>query len=151
MDETSEDAVLEEGAETDADLDQDALKESVMQRQRRTTEGATGDEQPVPLKELEESAAPLTAAAPLEIDLNALIDVQVTLSVEIGRCKLPIKQLISLNQGSVVELDRAVDEPLDLLVNGTLIAKGEVVVVDGQFGLRLIDVVSQSERLKKLK
>lgn len=79
------------------------------------------------------------------------MDVPVTLSVEIGRSKLPIKQLISLNQGSVVELDREVSEPLDLMVNGTLIARGEVVVVDGQFGLRLIDIVSPSERLKKLK
>ncbi|MFT6050643.1 MAG: flagellar motor switch protein FliN/FliY [Halioglobus sp.] len=86
-----------------------------------------------------------------EINLDALMDVQVTLSVEIGRCKMPIKQLISLNQGAVVELDRGVNEPLDLLVNGTLIARGEVVVVEGQFGLRLIDVVSASERLKKLK
>ncbi|MCL4130789.1 UNVERIFIED_CONTAM: hypothetical protein GTU68_010307 [Idotea baltica] len=79
------------------------------------------------------------------------MDVPVTLSVEIGRSKLPIKQLISLNQGSVVELERGVNEPLDLMVNGTLIARGEVVVVDGQFGLRLIDIVSPSERLKNLK
>ena len=86
-----------------------------------------------------------------EINLDALMDVQVLLSVEIGRTKVPIKQLISLNQGSVIELDRSVNEPLDLLVNGTLMARGEVVVVDGQFGLRLIDIVSPSERLKKLK
>ncbi|MFT4823228.1 MAG: flagellar motor switch protein FliN/FliY [Halioglobus sp.] len=85
-----------------------------------------------------------------EINLDALLDVQVQLSVEIGRCKVPIKQLISLNQGSVIELDRGVNEPLDLLVNGTLMARGEVVVVDGQFGLRLIDIVSPTERLKKL-
>lgn len=85
-----------------------------------------------------------------EINLDALLDVQVQLSVEIGRSKVPIKQLISLNQGSVIELDRGVNEPLDLLVNGTLMARGEVVVVDGQFGLRLIDIVSPSERLKKL-
>ena len=86
-----------------------------------------------------------------EINLDALMDVQVQLSVEIGRSKVPIKQLISLSQGSVIELDRGVNEPLDLLVNGTLMARGEVVVVDGQFGLRLIDIVSPPERLKKLK
>lgn len=86
----------------------------------------------------------------VEIDLDSLMDVQITLSVEIGRRKMPIRQVISLNQGSVVELDRLVEEPLDLLVNGTLIARGEVVVTDGRFGLRLINVVSQSERLKKL-
>lgn len=85
-----------------------------------------------------------------EIDLDSLMDVQITVSVEIGRRKMPIRQLISLNQGSVVELDRLVEEPLDLLVNGTLIARGEVVVTDGRFGLRLINVVSQAERLKKL-
>ena len=109
-------------------------------------------EQAAPLQEFEPGAdAPLTDAAGAEINLDALMDVQVTLSVEIGRSKMPIKQLISLNQGAVVELDRSVNEPLDLLVNGTLIARGEVVVVEGQFGLRLIDVVSASERLKKLK
>ena len=74
-----------------------------------------------------------------------------TLSVEIGRSRVAIKQLLSLNQGSVIELDREVNDPLDLLVNGTLMARGEVVTVDGKFGLRLIDVVSPGERLKKLK
>ncbi len=105
---------------------------------------------PVPEFETELSTSP-AAETGAEIKLDALMDVQGTLSVEIGRNKMPIKQLISLNQGVVVELDRGVNEPLDLLVNGTLIARGEVVVVDGRFGLRLIDVVSASERLKKLK
>ncbi|MEH6616231.1 MAG: flagellar motor switch protein FliN [Porticoccus sp.] len=109
-------------------------------------------EQAVPLPELQPDPSPVsTTAVGAEINLDALMDVQVTLSVEIGRSKLPIKQLISLNQGSVVELERGVNEPLDLMVNGTLIARGEVVVVDGQFGLRLIDIVSPSERLQKLK
>ena len=143
---------VDEHAAAAAEREQAELKERVMQRQRQKVNGAGGDEQAVPLKELQEHAAARNGGAGHgEIDLNSLIDVQVTLSVEIGRCRLPIKQLISLNQGSVVELDRMVDEPLDLLVNGTLIAHGEVVVVDGQFGLRLIDVVSQTERLKKLK
>tara|TARA_R110000823_G_scaffold47903_15_gene121886 strand:+ start:2474 stop:2863 length:390 start_codon:yes stop_codon:yes gene_type:complete len=107
------------------------------------------------------AAQPETPAAPegqeagagtsAEINLESLLDVPVTLSVEIGRSKLAIRELVSLNQGSVVELDREVNEPLDLLVNGTLMARGEVVVVDGQFGLRLIDIVSPRERLKKLK
>ncbi|MFT4613160.1 MAG: flagellar motor switch protein FliN/FliY [Bacteroidia bacterium] len=86
-----------------------------------------------------------------EINLGALLDIPVTLSVEIGRSKVPINQLVSLSQGSVIELDREVSEPLDLLVNGKLMARGEVVVVDGRFGLRLIDIVSPPERLKKLK
>ena len=113
---------------------------------------ATSEEQAVPLQEFQaETPSEGTSVLGAEINLDSLMDVQVTLSVEIGRSKLPIKQLISLNQGSVVELERGVNEPLDLMVNGTLIARGEVVVVDGQFGLRLIDIVSPSERLQKLK
>lgn len=108
-------------------------------------------DQVAPLPEFDAPGGGIMDGSAAEINLDALMDVQVTLSVEIGRCKMPIKQLISLNQGAVVELDRGVNEPLDLLVNGTLIARGEVVVVEGQFGLRLIDVVSASERLKKLK
>jgi flagellar motor switch protein FliN len=104
-----------------------------------------------PLQELQPEVTSSGGSKGTEINLDALMDVSVTLSVEIGRSKLPIKQLISLNQGSVVELERGVNDPLDLMVNGTLIARGEVVVVDGQFGLRLIDIVSPSERLQKLK
>ena len=86
-----------------------------------------------------------------ESNFDLLMDVPVTLSVEIGRTRIPIKDLLALNQGSVVELDREVNDPLDLMVNGMLIARGEVVELEGRFGLRLIDVVSPSERLKKLK
>jgi len=96
-------------------------------------------------------APPAGESSGSEINLESLLDVPVTLSVEIGRSRLPIKDLVSLSQGSVIELDREVSEPLDLLVNGKLMARGEVVVVDGQFGLRLIEVVSPSERLKNLK
>jgi len=96
-------------------------------------------------------APPAGESSGSEINLESLLDVPVTLSVEIGRSRLPIKDLVSLSQGSVIELDREVSEPLDLLVNGKLMARGEVVVVDGQFGLRLIEVVSPSERLKHLK
>ena len=109
-------------------------------------------EKSVPVQEFKETAGSAkTVTSSGEINLDALMDVQVNLSVEIGRSKLAIKDLIQLSPGSVVELDRMVEEPLDLMVNGTLIARGEVVVVDGQFGLRLIDVVSPAERLKKLK
>jgi len=109
-------------------------------------------EKSVPVQEFKETAGSAKKVASSgEINLDALMDVQVNLSVEIGRSKLAIKDLIQLSPGSVVELDRMVEEPLDLMVNGTLIARGEVVVVDGQFGLRLIDVVSPAERLKKLK
>jgi len=102
-------------------------------------------------EELRDTGAAAPAGSGGRIDLDLLMDVQVTLSVEIGRARLPIKDLLALNEGSIVSLDRGVGEPLDLMVNGTLIARGEVVESDGQFGLRLLDVVSPAERLKKLK
>ena len=79
------------------------------------------------------------------------LDVPVTVSMEIGRTKINIRNLLQLNQGSVVELDRLAGEPMDVLVNGTLIAHGEVVVVNEKFGIRLTDVISPTERVKKLK
>ncbi len=86
-----------------------------------------------------------------EINLDLILDVPVTLSMEVGHAKVPIRNLLQLNQGSVVELDRTAGEPLDVFVNGTLIAHGEVVVVNDKFGVRLLDVVSPSERIRKLK
>ncbi|MGQ9659018.1 MAG: flagellar motor switch protein FliN [Thermochromatium sp.] len=86
-----------------------------------------------------------------EVNLNMLLDVPVTISMEIGRTRIPIRNLLQLNQGSVVELDRLAGEPLDVLVNGTLIAHGEVVVVNEKFGIRLTDVISPSERVRKLR
>ncbi|WP_321276221.1 flagellar motor switch protein FliN [Thiomicrorhabdus indica] len=86
-----------------------------------------------------------------KIDLDVLLDVPVTLQLEIGRAKVSIRNLLSYTQGSVVEMDRLAGEPLDLLVNGTLIAHGEVVVINDKFGVRLTDVVSPQERIKKLK
>ncbi|WP_354623975.1 flagellar motor switch protein FliN [Psychromonas sp. MME2] len=83
--------------------------------------------------------------------LESILDIPVTISMEVGRSKINIRNLLQLNQGSVVELDRVAGEPLDVLVNGTLIAHGEVVVVNDKFGIRLTDVISQTERIKKLK
>lgn len=85
-----------------------------------------------------------------EVNINAILDVPVTIAMEIGRSDISIRNLLQLNQGSVVELDRLAGEPLDVLVNGTLIAKGEVVVVNEKFGIRLTDVISPSERVKQL-
>jgi flagellar motor switch protein FliN/FliY len=85
------------------------------------------------------------------INLEMVLDVPVTISMEIGRAKIPIRNLLQLNQGSVVELDRLAGEPLNVLVNNTLIAHGEVVVVNDKFGIRLTDVISPSERIRKLK
>jgi flagellar motor switch protein FliN/FliY len=72
-------------------------------------------------------------------------------SMEIGRSRISIRNLLQLNQGSVVELDRLAGEPMDVLVNGTLVAQGEVVVVNDKFGIRLTDIISPSERVKRLR
>src|SRR5687768_5149272 len=86
-----------------------------------------------------------------EVNIDVILDVPVTLSMEVGRTRIPIRNLLQLNQGSVVELDRAAGEPLDVFVNGTLVAHGEVVVVNDKFGIRLTDVISPAERIKKLR
>lgn len=84
-------------------------------------------------------------------DLDVILDIPVTISMEVGGTAITIRNLLQLNQGSVVELDRLAGEPLDVLVNGTLIAHGEVVVVNEKFGIRMTDVISPSERIKKLR
>ncbi|MGH8136702.1 MAG: flagellar motor switch protein FliN [Steroidobacteraceae bacterium] len=86
-----------------------------------------------------------------DVNLDVILDVPVTLSMEVGRTRIPIRNLLQLNQGSVVELDRAAGEALDVFVNGTLVAHGEVVVVNEKFGIRLTDVISPAERIRKLK
>lgn len=91
------------------------------------------------------------AEHPSDVNLEVILDVPVTLSMEVGRTRIPIRSFLQLNQGSVVELDRAAGEPLDVYVNGTLVAHGEVVVVNERFGIRLTDVISPAERIRKLK
>ena len=102
----------------------------------------------VELDELEESES---ISSSEKRKLDTILDIPVTISMEVGRSKISIRNLLQLNQGSVVELDRVAGEALDVLVNGTLIAHGEVVVVNDKFGIRLTDVISQIERIKKLK
>lgn len=89
--------------------------------------------------------------AGVEANMDVILDIPVTISMEIGRTSISIRNLLQLNQGSVVELDRLAGEPMDVLVNGTLVAHGEVVVVNEKFGIRLTDVISPAERVKKLK
>ncbi len=98
-------------------------------------------------------ARPLDESSPSQGDvkLDVVLDIPVTISMEIGRTKISIRNLLQLNQGSVVELDRMAGEPMDVLVNGTLVAHGEVVVVNEKFGIRLTDVISPAERIKNLK
>lgn len=83
-------------------------------------------------------------------DIEMILDIPVQMTVELGRTKLPIKGLLELAPGSVVELDGIAGEPMDIYVNGCLIAKGEVVVVNDRFGIRITDVITPSERIRKL-
>ena len=91
------------------------------------------------------------ALSTAESNLDVILDIPVTLSMEVGRTEVPIQDLLALNRGSVVELDRIAGEPMDVLINGTLIAHGEVVVINEKFGIRLTDVISPAERVKKLR
>jgi flagellar motor switch protein FliN/FliY len=112
------------------------------------SEAADADAQTVELDELE-ADTPISADEKRKLD--SILDIPVTISMEVGRSNISIRNLLQLNQGSVVELDRVAGEALDVMVNGTLIAHGEVVVVNDKFGIRLTDVISQVERIKKLK
>lgn len=132
--------------------------EAAMQEQAEAEAGEGGDLDPddiiadaeaqvADLEELNEEELP----GDRENKLDTILDIPVTISMEVGRTNISIRNLLQLNQGSVVELDRVAGEPLDVLVNGTLIAHGEVVVINDKFGIRLTDVISQVERIKKLK
>ena len=114
---------------------------------------ALGEQSAAEIKpaELEEFSSDSPISAEERRKLDAILDIPVTITMEVGRSQISIRNLLQLNQGSVVELDRVAGEPLDVLVNGTLIAHGEVVVVNDKFGIRLTDVISQIERIKKLK
>ena len=107
--------------------------------------------------EAESNAAPLneltddSRAGGDNENIDVILDIPVTLSLEVGTTVIAIRNLLQLNQGSVIELDRLAGEPLDVKVNNTLIAHGEVVVVNEKYGIRLTDVMSPSERIKKLK
>jgi flagellar motor switch protein FliN/FliY len=97
-----------------------------------------------------QSAAPEPESVASGANLDVVLDIPVTLSMEVGRRRMTIRDLLKLSQGSVLELDRDVGAPMDVMVNGTLIAQGEVVVVNDRFGIRLTDVVSMRERVKRL-
>jgi flagellar motor switch protein FliN/FliY len=106
-----------------------------------------------PATSMFEQFAPAGGAAPANghaNDINMILDIPVQITVELGRTRIPIKHILQLAQGSVVELDGMAGEPMDVLVNGCLIAQGEVVVVNDKFGIRLTDIVTPSERIRKL-
>jgi len=128
-------AALQEQADTDAqpgDVDVDAIQQHQMD-------------------ELSGGDLMAEGGSSEDVKLDAILDIPVHISMEIGRTQISIRNLLKLNQGSVVELDRLAGEPMDVLVNGTLIARGEVVVVNEKFGLRLTDIISPAERVKNLK
>lgn len=109
-------------------------------------EQADTEANPAPVTKLNDDSSPNT-----DINLDMVMDIPVTISMEIGRTKINIRNLLQLSQGSVVELDRLAGEPMDVLVNDTLIAHGEVVVVNDKFGIRLTDVISAAERIQHLR
>ena len=105
----------------------------------------------LPMEEFASSPKPNENVSLEGPNLEVILDIPVSISMEVGSTDINIRNLLQLNQGSVIELDRLAGEPLDVLVNGTLIAHGEVVVVNEKFGIRLTDVISPSERIKKLR
>ncbi|MEM0515325.1 flagellar motor switch protein FliN [Pseudoalteromonas sp. YIC-827] len=130
--------------------DQDTMDEwAAALAEAEQSESGAADPQVAELDELAASNQEVSADDKRKLD--TILDIPVTISMEVGRSKINIRNLLQLNQGSVVELDRVAGEPLDVLVNGTLIAHGEVVVVNDKFGIRLTDVISQVERIKKLR
>jgi len=118
------------------------------------SEAGTSDEstaQTAGLENLEADSNTSLSNLDEDVNLEVILDIPVTIAMEVGSTKINIRNLLQLNQGSVIELDRMAGEPLDIKVNGTLIAHGEVVVVNEKFGIRLTDVISPAERVKKLK
>ena len=119
-----------------------------------TAEPAMGDESPFqakPASQLFPDFGQAGAKGGTLNDYDMILDIPVQLTVELGRTKIAIRNLLQLNQGSVVELERAAGEPLDVYVNDTLIAQGEVVVVNDKFGIRLSDIITPAERIRKLR
>jgi flagellar motor switch protein FliN/FliY len=104
---------------------------------------------PVARAQFNELGPNAAAAAGQEMNLDLILDVEVTLALEVGRARMPVRELLQLAPGAIVELDRLASEPLDVLVNGVRVARGEVVVVNEKFGIRLTDVVSASERMEQ--
>lgn len=136
--------------ETEQVLDQDEMAEdrdAAKDGQSAAEVSGDDDFRQVAAKQLNDTANPEAG----DVKLDVILDIPVTVGMEIGRTQLSIRNLLQLNQGSIVELDRLAGEPMDVLVNGTLVAHGEVVVVNEKFGIRLTDVVSPADRIKNLR
>ncbi len=157
--ESAEDQALadEWAAALEQQTDEEEKEESVEDEWAAAMAEAEGVESTVAAADEDVRQAPMEnfsgvlEPAPGAPDLDVILDIPVTISMEVGNTQIAIRNLLQLNQGSVIELDRLAGEPLDVLVNGTLIAHGEVVMVNEKFGIRLTDVISPTERIKKLR
>ena len=131
------------------DINQDAMADdwAAAMAEQADVDSIVANASPISFDELQGEKNKITNNPELEV----ILDIPVTISMEVGRTSITIRNLLQLNQGSVIELDRLAGEPLDVLVNGTLIAHGEVVVVNEKFGIRMTDVISPAERIKKLR
>ena len=147
--------VEEDGTTENAELSAELPEQEIV------PEAAEAESQPVQEQEAEQSNTYESAtfenleseeiSKAIKPNLDVILNIPVTLSMQIGSTRMTIEELMRLNRGSVVKLDRLAGEPMDVLVNGTLIAHGEVVVVNDKFGIRLLDVISPAERVKKLR
>lgn len=141
-------AMEESGDESDGSGERDDEWAAAM-AEAGESEDSGDDVQAAPMEEFDPGSEPSQGGG-LAPDIDVILDIPVTISMEVGNTQIPIRNLLQLNQGSVIELDRLAGEPLDVLVNGTLIAHGEVVMVNEKFGIRLTDVISPGERIKRL-
>ncbi len=156
--------------DTDDSVDQDAMADDWAAAMQEQGGDSAADADPVDpvdsagaqtgANQIATEQAQQVVAAPLndlssadvgDVKLDVILDIPVTVAMEIGRTQLSIRNLLQLNQGSVIELDRLAGEAMDVLVNGTLVAHGEVVVVNDKFGIRLTDVISPADRIKNLR
>lgn len=138
----------------DGDVNQDAMADewaAAMAEAEGAASDPIDDASTVELEQFSEPSAATVMPGEGNPDLDTILDIPVNISMEVGSTSITIRNLLQLNQGSVIELDRLAGEPLDVLVNGTLIAHGEVVVVNEKFGIRMTDVISPSERIKRLR
>jgi flagellar motor switch protein FliN/FliY len=128
----------------------DSVADDWAQALEEQAKASTSDEVAPEFESVSAPSKPSAAPSSAVQDIQMVLDIPVQLTVELGRTKVPIKYILQLAQGSIVELDALAGEPMDVLVNGYLIAQGEVVVVNEKFGIRLTDIVTPSERMRRV-
>ncbi len=143
-------AMSEQGEADSTSAEDDWAAAMAEQGDTEPASGASSSQPQVGTAPVFEQFAATTGQAGMVNNLDMILDIPVSLTVELGRTKIAIRSLLQLAQGSVVELDGLAGEPMNVLVNGCLIAQGEVVVVNDKFGIRLTDIISPAERIRKL-